>query len=111
MFLQAYCGYYKHNLENNLVGAELMLEAMGYKHTGRTTMVLDGPVDPDRVSCVSRDSLVALVECQVSPTFLEPFFKPFIISWFGFSKLFNDSTTLNQFKILLKTTLRPTPAP
>lgn len=47
-----------------------MLEAMGYKHTGRTTMVLDGPVDPDRVTCVSRDSLIALVECQVRPIHL-----------------------------------------
>lgn len=32
-------------------------------------MVLDGPVDPDRVTCVSRDSLVALVECQVRSIF------------------------------------------
>lgn len=64
--LQTYCGYYKHNLESSLVGAELMLEAMGYKHSGCNTLILDGPVDPDRVTMVSRDSLVALVECQVS---------------------------------------------
>uniref|UniRef100_A0A1B6G7C1 RanBP2-type domain-containing protein n=1 Tax=Cuerna arida TaxID=1464854 RepID=A0A1B6G7C1_9HEMI len=63
--IKTYCGYYKHNLESNLVGAELMLEAMGYKHTGRSTMVLDGPVDPDRVTMVSRDSIAALVECQI----------------------------------------------
>lgn len=63
---QTYCGYYKHNLESGLVGAELMLEAMGYKHTDRSTMVLDTPVDPDRVNMVSKDSLVALVELQVT---------------------------------------------
>ena len=60
-----YCGYYKHNVDTNLVGAELMLEAMGYKHTGYCSMILDGPVDPDRVVMVSRDSLIARVECQV----------------------------------------------
>lgn len=43
-----------------------MLQAMGYKHAGQTVMVLDGPIDPDRVSNVSRDSLMAFVECQVS---------------------------------------------
>uniref|UniRef100_A0A1B6D5H0 RanBP2-type domain-containing protein n=1 Tax=Clastoptera arizonana TaxID=38151 RepID=A0A1B6D5H0_9HEMI len=63
--IKTYCGYYKHNIESSLVGGELMLEAMGYKHSGRSTLVLDGPVDPDRVTIVSRDSLVALVECQI----------------------------------------------
>lgn len=62
---QTYCGYYKHNLASGLVGAELMLEAMGYKHTDPSTMVLETPVDPDRVNMVSKDSLVALVELQV----------------------------------------------
>lgn len=46
-----------------------MLQAMGYKHAGKTVMVLDGPIDPDRVSNVSRDSLMAFVECQVSCIF------------------------------------------
>lgn len=63
--IKMYCGYYKHNIEMNLVGAELMLEAMGYKHTGYSSMILDGPVDPDRVVMVSRDSLIARVECQI----------------------------------------------
>jgi spermatogenesis-associated protein 2 len=61
-----FCGFYKHEIEGNLAGAELMLQAMGYKHAGKTLMVLDGPIDPDRVSSVSRDSLMAFVECQVS---------------------------------------------
>lgn len=53
-------------MHNGLVDAELILEAMGYKRTGQSSLVLDGPVDPDRVSIVSQDSLIALVECQVS---------------------------------------------
>lgn len=60
-----YCGFYKHEIEANLVGAESMFEAMGYKYVGDGILILDGPVCPDRVTQVSLDSLVAYVECQV----------------------------------------------
>ncbi|XP_054277296.1 uncharacterized protein LOC128996182 [Macrosteles quadrilineatus] len=73
--IKTYCGYYKHNLESNLVGAELMLEAMGYKHSSHSTLVLDGPVDPDRVTMVSRDAIVALVECQIIRSIYAEVFK------------------------------------
>lgn len=66
--IKTYCGYYKHHVQSGLVGAELILEAMGYKRTGQSTLMLDGPVDPDRVSVVSQDSLIALVECQIMRT-------------------------------------------
>ncbi|PSN30338.1 hypothetical protein C0J52_26390 [Blattella germanica] len=79
--LKLFCGFYKHEIEANLVGAELMLQAMGYKHTGHTTMVLDGPIDPDRVSSVSRDSLVAFVECQLLKTIWEEVSRRFNCSW------------------------------
>lgn len=66
MFFQVYSGYFKHNIESGLTGAELMLTLMGYRPIGDDgTYILEGPVDPDRVVSVSRDSLVALVECQV----------------------------------------------
>jgi len=42
-----------------------MFEQMGYKHTGLGVLTLDGPIDPDKVSNVSRDAIVAFVECQV----------------------------------------------
>lgn len=42
-----------------------MFEAMGYKHVGSGVLVLDGPICPDKVSNISRDCLVAYVECQV----------------------------------------------
>ncbi|XP_075217462.1 PUB and ZnF_RBZ domain-containing protein tamozhennic [Lycorma delicatula] len=66
--IKTYCGYYKHHVQSGLVGAELILEAMGYKRTSQSSLVLDGPVDPDRVSIVSQDSLIALVECQIIRT-------------------------------------------
>ncbi|XP_014274409.1 uncharacterized protein tamo [Halyomorpha halys] len=64
--IKVYSGYFKHNIESGLTGAELMLTLMGYRPTGdEGTYILEGPVDPDRVVSVSRDSLVALVECQI----------------------------------------------
>lgn len=43
-----------------------MFEQMGYKHTGLGILTLEGPIDPDKVSNVSRDAIVAFVECQVT---------------------------------------------
>lgn len=79
--MKMYCGFYKHEVEANLIGAELMLEAMGYKHTGSSVMVLDGPIDPDRVSNVSRDSLVAFVECQLLKHIWEEVSSRFHCTW------------------------------
>ncbi|XP_049963535.1 protein tamozhennic isoform X1 [Schistocerca serialis cubense] len=79
--MKMYCGFYKHEVEANLIGAELMLEAMGYKHTGSSIMVLDGPIDPDRVSNVSRDSLVAFVECQLLKHIWEEVSSRFHCTW------------------------------
>lgn len=64
--IKPYSGFYKHEIEANLVGAEIMFEVMGYKHIGDMVMYLEGPICPDRVANVSRDSLVAFVECQVN---------------------------------------------
>lgn len=66
LLLQTYSGFYKHQIEANLAGAEAMFEAMGYKYIGNGVLVLEGPVCPDRVTNVSQDSIVAFVECQVS---------------------------------------------
>lgn len=60
-----YCGFYKHQIEANLVGAEVMFETMGYKHAGDGILILEGPICPDRVQSVSKDSLIAYVECQI----------------------------------------------
>lgn len=42
-----------------------MFEALGYTNIGNGLLVLDGPVSVDRVMDVSKDCLVAYVECQV----------------------------------------------
>lgn len=68
---QLYSGFFKHEVEGSgLCGAVSMISAMGYKpdvgnEVAPNTYVLDGPVCPDQVAAVSRDSLIAYVECQV----------------------------------------------
>lgn len=79
--LRTYSGYYKHEVEANLIGAEMMFELMGYKHTGLGVLTLEGPIDPDKVSFVSRDAIVASVECQILKEIWEGVSKNFTITW------------------------------
>lgn len=79
--IKTYCGFYKHQIEANLLGAETMFEAMGYKHVGSGVLVLDGPICPDKVSNISRDCLVAYVECQILKHIWEEVSPVFNISW------------------------------
>lgn len=50
---------------NNLLNAEELFIAMGYKLLPNRTLVLEGPICPDQVTNVSRDALTAYVECQI----------------------------------------------
>lgn len=79
--VRTYSGYYKHEVEANLIGAELMFEQMGYKHTGLGILTLDGPIDPDKVKNVSRDAIVAFVECQILKQIWESVSQNCTISW------------------------------
>ncbi|XP_029156024.1 uncharacterized protein LOC114928825 isoform X2 [Nylanderia fulva] len=79
--VRTYSGYYKHEVEANLIGAELMFEQMGYKHTGLGVLTLEGPIDPDKVSNVSRDAIVAFVECQILKQIWESVSQNYTISW------------------------------
>ncbi|KAI4468428.1 spermatogenesis-associated protein 2/tamozhennic [Holotrichia oblita] len=79
--IKMYSGFYKHQIQANLVGAEIMFEAMGYKHAGNGILVLEGPVCPDTVKYVSQDSLVAYVECQILKEIWEEVTASFKISW------------------------------
>ncbi|KAM3960345.1 LOW QUALITY PROTEIN: PUB and ZnF_RBZ domain-containing protein tamozhennic [Aphomia sociella] len=63
--IRLYCGYYKHEVEANMVGAETLLHAMGYKSVGSGRLALDAPICPDMVAAVSRDALIAQCECQI----------------------------------------------
>jgi spermatogenesis-associated protein 2 len=60
-----YSGFYQHEIRNNLLDAERIFIAMGYKLMPNQTLVLDGPICPDQVTNVSRDALTAYVECQI----------------------------------------------
>ncbi|CAK1584339.1 unnamed protein product [Parnassius mnemosyne] len=65
--IRLYSGFYKHEVEANMVGAETLLQSMGYRpddhYAGR--LRLDGPACPDMVAAVSRDALIAYCECQI----------------------------------------------
>ena len=54
-----------HDIEENLANAERLLDCMGYKRLDHTSLVLEQPIDLDAVISVSRDAIVAFVECQV----------------------------------------------
>lgn len=79
--LRTYSGFYKHEIEANLIGAELMFELMGYKHTGLGVLTLEAPLDPDIVSSVSRDAIVAFVECQILKQIWEGVSQTFSVPW------------------------------
>lgn len=59
-----YSGFYEHEIRSSLIDAEKLFEAMGYK-VENDTLVLEGAICPDQVRNVSRDALIAYVECQI----------------------------------------------
>ncbi|RVE41203.1 hypothetical protein evm_014148 [Chilo suppressalis] len=63
--IRLYCGYFKHEVEANMVGAETLLHAMGYKPAGAGRLALDAPICPDMVAAISRDAIIAQCECQI----------------------------------------------
>ncbi|KAK6642626.1 hypothetical protein RUM43_004128 [Polyplax serrata] len=79
--IKLYCGFYKHEIEETLVGAEQMFEAMGYRHIGPSSLVLHGILDPDRITSVSKDAILAYVECQIMKQIWETLSTQFQISW------------------------------
>ncbi|XP_039759328.1 uncharacterized protein LOC120633240 [Pararge aegeria] len=63
--IRLYSGFYKHEVEANMVGAETLLQAMGYRAIGSGRLSLEGPVCPDMAAAISRDALIAHCECQI----------------------------------------------
>ncbi|XP_011202068.2 protein tamozhennic [Bactrocera dorsalis] len=63
--LKMYSGFYQHEIKSNLLDAEKLFEAMGYRQVSEEILVLDGPICPDQVTNVSRDAMAAYVECQI----------------------------------------------
>lgn len=79
--IKTYSGFFVHQISTNLVNAEIMFEAMGYRSIGNGILVLDGPVCPDRVTQVSQDSLVAYMECQILKAIWEEVSKTYKVTW------------------------------
>ncbi|XP_017769132.1 PREDICTED: protein tamozhennic [Nicrophorus vespilloides] len=79
--IKMYSGYYKHQIESNLLGAETLFEAMGYRQNGQGVLILDEPICPDRLSNVSQDTLVAYVECQILNTIWEEVCAVYNVKW------------------------------
>ncbi|XP_030368986.1 protein tamozhennic [Scaptodrosophila lebanonensis] len=63
--LKTYSGTFQHEVKSNLLDADKLFIAMGYRRTAEDTFVLDGPICPDQVTNVSRDAMAAYVECQI----------------------------------------------
>jgi spermatogenesis-associated protein 2 len=63
---QLYSGAFKHQIEQQLIGAEDILMTMGYTlDIEYNRLVMQSILDPDRIVIVSRDCLLAKVEAQV----------------------------------------------
>lgn len=71
-----YSGFWVHQVARHLAGAESVLSLMGYAPRSspsagssgcgdRTCLVLDGVLDPDLISRLALDCLIAYCECQV----------------------------------------------
>lgn len=58
-----------------------MFEAMGYRHTENATMTLQGVLDPDTITSVSKDAIMAYVECQIMKHIWEALSCHFHITW------------------------------
>uniref|UniRef100_A0A1I8P0Z8 RanBP2-type domain-containing protein n=1 Tax=Stomoxys calcitrans TaxID=35570 RepID=A0A1I8P0Z8_STOCA len=63
--LKMYSGFFQHEIKTNLIDAEKLFEAMGYRRLSDDTLILDGPICPDQVTNVSRDAMTAYVELQI----------------------------------------------
>ncbi|XP_014253627.1 uncharacterized protein LOC106668936 isoform X2 [Cimex lectularius] len=73
--IKTYSGFYKHHIEASLIGGEIILELMGYQSNGSGSMRLNGPVNKEQIMKVSKDSFIALVECQIMRTIIENMIK------------------------------------
>lgn len=62
-----YGGFYRHTIHKVLVGAEHIISLMGFQYNSSKELfeLIDSIVDPDKVSKVSLECLVAFVECQI----------------------------------------------
>lgn len=75
---QLYSGFWVHQVAHHLAGAESILSLMGYAPQSGSTagtasrdssrLVLEDVLDPDLISRLALDCLIAYCECQVTCT-------------------------------------------
>ena len=65
--IHTYSGYYRHFIKNNLVESSQVLFAMGYREKNGSPgqVTLEGPIDPDKLTKVSLDCMIAMAEAQM----------------------------------------------
>lgn len=79
--IKQYGGFYKHQVESALNSPERLFLLMGYTSSGQQSLILDGPVELDKVTIVARDCLLAYVECQIIVTILQGVTAQFPCRW------------------------------
>ncbi|KAJ1524137.1 hypothetical protein ONE63_010667 [Megalurothrips usitatus] len=79
--IKTFSGFYMHDVEENLAYAERLLDCMGYRRLDHSSLVLEQPIDLDAVINVSRDAIVAFVECQIMKEIWEGVYPQFECSW------------------------------
>jgi len=79
--IKQFGGFYKHQVESALNSPERLFHLMGYVSSGQQSMVLEGPVELDKVTVVARDCLLAFVECQIIVTILQGVTAQFPCRW------------------------------
>lgn len=55
---------------------------MGYRRSGHSSLALQGILDPDRITSVSKDAILAYVECQIMKQIWENLSALYQITWF-----------------------------
>ncbi|XP_076339005.1 PUB and ZnF_RBZ domain-containing protein tamozhennic isoform X1 [Tachypleus tridentatus] len=63
--IKLFSGFYRHLVQRQLPGAEVFFLLMGYSQAEDGVLFLQGPVDPDQLSHIALDCLIAFVECQI----------------------------------------------
>jgi len=69
--IKQYSGFYKHNVQSSLSGAETLFYDMGYRDVGGDCLELapgaagTSPVNNDLATSVARDCILACVECKI----------------------------------------------
>ena len=65
--IHSFCGYFRRTIDSILVNYEKIFELLGFAYDKSTNIykLIEIPIDPDKVSEISLECLVAIVECKI----------------------------------------------